>query len=91
MGSKGAKLAESERGVWFWLKIHGTCTPHFKRKYERILFRGRETDSAPKFWSPAFDNDVGVVPTMGAEALAQALAVGVVRPGKPAVQQAGRE
>ena len=28
------------------------CTPHFNRKYELILFRGRKTDSAPNFWSP---------------------------------------
>ena len=49
----GTKLAESERGVWFWLKRHSICTPHFNRKNELILFRGRKTDSAPKFWSPA--------------------------------------
>ena len=52
MGSEGSRLAESERGVWFWLKRYSICTPHFYRKNELILFRGRKTDSAPKFWSP---------------------------------------
>ena len=28
MGSKGTKLAESERGVWFSWKRYGMCTPH---------------------------------------------------------------
>ena len=52
MGSEGSRLTESERGVTFWLKRHGICTPRFNRKDELILFRGRKTDSAPKFWSP---------------------------------------
>ena len=54
MGSEGSRLAESERGVWFWLNRHSICTPHFNRKNELILFRGRETVSTPKFWSPGF-------------------------------------
>ena len=29
MGSKCTRLAESERGVWFWLKRYSICTPHF--------------------------------------------------------------
>ena len=52
MGSEGSRLAESERGVWFWLKRHSICTPCFIRKNELIVFRGRKTVSAPKFWSP---------------------------------------
>ena len=32
--------------------MHSICTPHVNRKYELILFRGRKTDSAPKFWRP---------------------------------------
>ena len=34
-------MAESERGVWFWLKSHSICTPHLK-KIERTssLFSG---------------------------------------------------
>ena len=48
----GTKLAESERGVWFSWERYGICTPRFNRKYELVLFRGRETDSAPKLWSP---------------------------------------
>ena len=55
MGSEGSRLAESERGVWFWLKIYSICTPLFKRKNELVLFRGRKTVSAPKFWSPGWD------------------------------------
>ena len=43
MGSNGTKLTESERGVWFSWKRYGICTPHFNRKYELILFRGRKT------------------------------------------------
>ena len=30
------------------------CTPHFNRKNELILFRGRKTVSAPEFWSPGW-------------------------------------
>ena len=52
LGSNGTKLAESERGVWFSWKRYGICTPRFNRKYELIIFRGRKTESAPKFWSP---------------------------------------
>ena len=58
-GSEGSRLAESERGVWFWfwLKRHSICTPHLHRKNELILPRGRKTDSAPLKtdsapWSP---------------------------------------
>ena len=29
MVSEGSRLAESERGVWFWLKRYSICTPHF--------------------------------------------------------------
>ena len=39
MGSEGARLAESERGVWFWWKRYGICTPRFNRKNELVLFR----------------------------------------------------
>ena len=54
MGPEGVRdwSRESERGVWFWLNRHSICTPHFNRKNELILFRGRKTISAPKFWSP---------------------------------------
>ena len=34
--------------------MYGICTPHSNRKYELVLFRGRKTVSAPKFWSPGF-------------------------------------
>ena len=47
MDYEGSRLAESERGVWFWLKRHSICTPHFQRKNERNTFRGRETDFLP--------------------------------------------
>ena len=47
MGSKGTKLAESERIVWFSWKRYCICTPHFNRKYEPILFRGRKTILPP--------------------------------------------
>ena len=57
MGSEGSRLAETERGVWFWLKRHSICTPHFNRKYELMLFRGRKTILPPEFWSP--DQDSG--------------------------------
>ena len=41
MGSEASRLAESERGVWFfWLKRHSICTPHVNRKNELILFSG---------------------------------------------------
>ena len=43
--SEGSRLVESERGVWFWLNRHSICTPHFNRKNELILFRGRKTVS----------------------------------------------
>ena len=43
MGSEGSRLAESERGVWFWLKVYSICAPHCNRKNELILFRGRKT------------------------------------------------
>ena len=52
MGSEGSRLAESERGVWFWLKMYSICTPHFNRKNELILFRGRKTVSTPQILEP---------------------------------------
>ena len=33
-------------------KMYGICTPHFNRKYELFLFRGRKTDSAPQILEP---------------------------------------
>ena len=52
MGSRGTKLIESERGVWFSWNRYCICTPRFNRKNELIVFRGRKTVSASaKFWS----------------------------------------
>ena len=53
MGSKGSRLAESERGVqgsgWkSTVSAHGI----FKRKYELILFRGRKTLPTPQILEP---------------------------------------
>ena len=45
--SEGSRLAESERGVWFWLKRYSISTPHFYRKNELTLFRGRKTILPP--------------------------------------------
>ena len=56
MGSQGSSLAESERGVWFRLKRHSICTPHFNRKHELILFRGRKPIlQTPNCWSPGHE------------------------------------
>ena len=52
MGSKGTRLAESERGVWFWLRRHGICTPHLNRKYELTLFLGAENRFCPQTLEP---------------------------------------
>ena len=42
-----------QNGVFgFWLNRHSICTPRFNRENELVLFRGRKTNSAPKFWSP---------------------------------------
>ena len=53
MGSEGSRLAESERGVWFWLKRNGICTPRFNRKYELVLFPGAETRFYPQILEPS--------------------------------------
>ena len=53
MGVKCARLAASERGVWFSWKMHGIYTPHFNRKYELTLFRGRKR-FCPQILEPRF-------------------------------------
>ena len=53
MGSEGARLAESERAVWFWLKRYSICTPHSNRKYELILFWGGKPILLPNFGAQA--------------------------------------
>ena len=39
------------------MKMYCICTPHFNRKNELILFRGRKPVSTPKFWSPGVIGD----------------------------------
>ena len=48
MGFKCTRLVEPERVVWFQRKRYGIYTPHFNRKNELVLFRGRKPDSAPQ-------------------------------------------
>ena len=86
MGSEGSRLAESERGAWFWLKRYSICTPHFNRKYKLILFRGRKTDSAPKFWSPGASNG-GMVSFTIAQAAPHLVAAVVPAFGLPLLGQ----
>ena len=57
MCSKGTRLAESERGVWFPWKRYGICTPHSNRKCELILFRGRSVVCSTT-WEPSAQKGV---------------------------------
>ena len=52
MGSEDSRLAERERGVWFWSKRDSICTPHLNRKNEPNLFRGRKTRICPHILEP---------------------------------------
>ena len=54
MGSEGSKLAESDRGAWFWSKRHSICTPLFFLKIERTssLFSGGGKLILPQILEP---------------------------------------
>ena len=52
MGSEGSRLAESERGVWFWLKRYSICTPHVNKKVRAQSFLGAENRICPQILEP---------------------------------------
>ena len=61
MGSEGSRLAESEQGVWFWLKRYSICTPHFNQKVQRAQsFPGAGNVSAPQILEPRCKQEASV-------------------------------
>ena len=59
MGAEGLGLAESKRGVWFWLNRHSICTPLFVlERTSSFVSGGGKPFFTPKFWSPGFQENV---------------------------------